>query len=208
MIKEILEYNRQFVERKSYEQFATDKYPNKRLAIVTCMDTRLIQLLPAALGLKNGDFKIIKNAGGTIKDIHILPCFEETPPEQLKMERKERYFNKRGLFHSEIILDDDNNLIDGYTSYLLAKQIGLESVIVRYGRRQTIKAYHRPGGKLYEWELPQKLTDRVLPGDRVLVHTEYGVRFVTVAAVEQYKPQERTQTLRRAIRVIKGGGAV
>ena len=66
MIKEILEYNRQFVERKSYEQFATDKYPNKRLAIVTCMDTRLIQLLPAALGLKNGDFKIIKNAGGTI----------------------------------------------------------------------------------------------------------------------------------------------
>ena len=66
MINEILEYNRRFVEQKSYEQFATDKYPNKKLAIVTCMDTRLIQLLPAALGLKNGDFKIIKNAGGTI----------------------------------------------------------------------------------------------------------------------------------------------
>ena len=66
MINELLEYNRQFVAEKRYEQFATDKYPNKRLAIVTCMDTRLIQLLPAALGLKNGDFKIIKNAGGTI----------------------------------------------------------------------------------------------------------------------------------------------
>ena len=66
MINEILEYNRRFVAEKSYEQFATDKYPHKRLAIVTCMDTRLIQLLPAALGLKNGDFKIIKNAGGTI----------------------------------------------------------------------------------------------------------------------------------------------
>ena len=66
MINEILEYNRRFVEQKNYEQFTTDKYPNKRLAIVTCMDTRLVQLLPAALGLKNGDFKIIKNAGGTI----------------------------------------------------------------------------------------------------------------------------------------------
>lgn len=66
MINELLEYNRRFVAEKRYEQFATDKYPNKRLAIVTCMDTRLIQLLPAALGLKNGDFKIIKNAGGTI----------------------------------------------------------------------------------------------------------------------------------------------
>ena len=66
MINELLEYNRQFVAEKRYEQFATDKYPQKKLAIVTCMYTRLIQLLPAALGLKNGDFKIIKNAGGTI----------------------------------------------------------------------------------------------------------------------------------------------
>lgn len=66
MINELLEYNRRFVAEKGYEQYATDKYPNKRLAIVTCMDTRLVQLLPAALGLKNGDFKIIKNAGGTI----------------------------------------------------------------------------------------------------------------------------------------------
>ncbi|MDE6140853.1 MAG: carbonic anhydrase [Alistipes sp.] len=66
MIDEILEYNRSFVERKGYEQFITDKYPNKRIAIVTCMDTRLVELLPAALGFKNGDVKIIKNAGATI----------------------------------------------------------------------------------------------------------------------------------------------
>lgn len=30
------------------------------------MDTRLTELLPASLGLKNGDAKIIKNAGGVI----------------------------------------------------------------------------------------------------------------------------------------------
>ena len=40
--------------------------PDKKLAILTCMDTRLIELLPAALGIKNGDAKIIKNAGGTM----------------------------------------------------------------------------------------------------------------------------------------------
>lgn len=66
MIDEILAYNRQFVERKGYEPFITSKYPDRKLAIVTCMDTRLVELLPAALGLRNGDFKIIKNAGGTI----------------------------------------------------------------------------------------------------------------------------------------------
>ena len=66
MIDEKLAYNREFVARKEYQQFATSKYPDKRIAIVTCMDTRLVTLLPAALGFRNGDVKIIKNAGGTI----------------------------------------------------------------------------------------------------------------------------------------------
>ena len=66
MIDEILEYNKKFVEERQYERFTTSKYPDKKIAIVTCMDTRLIELLPAALGMKNGDVKIIKNAGATI----------------------------------------------------------------------------------------------------------------------------------------------
>ena len=66
MIEEILAYNRRFVEEKAYEKFAASKCPNKKIAILTCMDTRLVELLPAALGLKNGDVKIIKNAGGVV----------------------------------------------------------------------------------------------------------------------------------------------
>lgn len=66
MIDEILKHNARFLAEKGYEKFVTSKYPDKKIAIVTCMDTRLIELLPAALGFKNGDVKIIKNAGGTI----------------------------------------------------------------------------------------------------------------------------------------------
>ncbi len=66
MIDDILRHNRRFVEERGYERFITSKYPDKRIAIVTCMDTRLVELLPAALGLRNGDVKMIKNAGGTI----------------------------------------------------------------------------------------------------------------------------------------------
>lgn len=66
MIEQILEHNRRFVENKEYERFITSKYPDKKIAIVTCMDTRLVELLPAALGIKNGDVKMIKNAGATI----------------------------------------------------------------------------------------------------------------------------------------------
>ncbi len=65
-LTEMLAYNKKFVAEKMYEQYATSKYPDRKIAIVTCMDTRLVQLLPAALGIKNGDVKIIKNAGGSI----------------------------------------------------------------------------------------------------------------------------------------------
>ena len=53
MIKEILEFNENFVQNKEYEPYITSKYPDKKLAILTCMDTRLTVLLPAALGLVN-----------------------------------------------------------------------------------------------------------------------------------------------------------
>lgn len=66
MIEEMLRFNRRFVKTKEYEKYKTSKYPDKKIAIVTCMDTRLVELLPAALGIKNGDVKMIKNAGGTI----------------------------------------------------------------------------------------------------------------------------------------------
>lgn len=66
MIDEILKYNQAFINNKEYEKYITSKYPDKKIAIVSCMDTRLTELLPAALGIKNGDAKIIKNAGGII----------------------------------------------------------------------------------------------------------------------------------------------
>ena len=66
MIDQIIDYNKSFVAQKGYEKYLTDKYPDKKLAVLSCMDTRLTELLPAALGLKNGDAKIIKNAGGLV----------------------------------------------------------------------------------------------------------------------------------------------
>ena len=66
MIDTILEYNRKFVESGEYEKYKTSKYPDKKIAILTCMDTRLVTLLPAALGIRNGDFKLIKNAGAVV----------------------------------------------------------------------------------------------------------------------------------------------
>ena len=65
-MKQIIEYNKKFAEEGRGSHYTTSKYPDRNLAIVTCMDTRLTEMLPAALGIKNGDAKIIKDAGGMI----------------------------------------------------------------------------------------------------------------------------------------------
>mgnify|MGYP003523080796 CR=1 FL=1 len=75
IIEEILKFNREFVEKKRYEKFLTSKYPDKKLAILSCMDTRLTELLPAALGLRNGDAKLIKNAGGLVISPLCVACW-------------------------------------------------------------------------------------------------------------------------------------
>ena len=65
-IEDVLAFNREYVAAKGYEKHLTDKYPDKKLAVLSCMDTRLSVLLQDALGLRNGDAKVIKNAGAVI----------------------------------------------------------------------------------------------------------------------------------------------
>jgi carbonic anhydrase len=65
-LPEILAYNAAFVQNKGYEEFLTSALPNKRLVVITCMDTRLVELLPKAMGIRNGDVKMIKIAGAVV----------------------------------------------------------------------------------------------------------------------------------------------
>lgn len=66
LLDEIIEYNKIFVEKMEYEKYKTSKLPNKRLVVVSCMDTRLTELLPKAMNLRNGDAKILKTAGAVV----------------------------------------------------------------------------------------------------------------------------------------------
>ena len=65
-LQTILAHNQEFVESGGYEAFLTNKYPERKLAILSCMDARMVKLLPEALGLRNGDVKLIKNAGALV----------------------------------------------------------------------------------------------------------------------------------------------
>ncbi|GAA0317836.1 carbonic anhydrase [Bacillus carboniphilus] len=66
LLHEILDYNEKFVAEKKYEEYQTTKFPSKKMVILTCMDTRLTELLPKSMNLRNGDVKIVKNAGAMV----------------------------------------------------------------------------------------------------------------------------------------------
>lgn len=65
-LNEILNFNKSFVDHKMYEPFITTKFPDKRIVVLSCMDTRLVELLPKAMNLRNGDVKIVKSAGAIV----------------------------------------------------------------------------------------------------------------------------------------------
>ncbi|MDI7742620.1 carbonic anhydrase [Lysinibacillus fusiformis] len=65
-LNEILNFNDSFVKFKQYEPYITSKYPDKKSVILTCMDTRLVELLPKAMNMRNGDVKIVKSAGAQV----------------------------------------------------------------------------------------------------------------------------------------------
>lgn len=66
LLHDVLAFNEQFVSGEEYKQYETSKVPSMKAVILTCMDTRLVELSSKALGFKNGDIKIVKNAGATI----------------------------------------------------------------------------------------------------------------------------------------------
>jgi carbonic anhydrase len=64
VIDDLLDNNRAYVERHGHREMPTE--PQRRLAVVTCMDSRLD--LFGALGLELGEAHLIRNAGGIATD--------------------------------------------------------------------------------------------------------------------------------------------
>lgn len=64
LLNEILENNKQFLQTTRLPLIG--HAPRKRLAVVTCMDCRLLEMFEPALGLKRGDAVELRTAGATI----------------------------------------------------------------------------------------------------------------------------------------------
>ncbi len=66
VIDEILAHNEHFVQQNSLPVIG--HAPRKRMAVVTCMDCRLVRMFEQALGLERGDVLELRTAGATISE--------------------------------------------------------------------------------------------------------------------------------------------
>ncbi len=66
LLDSIIRANRKFVHPGAFPPLP--KNPKKQFALFTCMDTRLVDFLEPAMGIRRGDAKVIKNAGNTLVD--------------------------------------------------------------------------------------------------------------------------------------------
>lgn len=64
VIDEILAHNERFVQQNTLPIIG--HAPRKRMAVITCMDCRLVQMFEQALGLARGDVLELRTAGATI----------------------------------------------------------------------------------------------------------------------------------------------
>ena len=64
LLDEILASNKQFLQTTTLPLIS--HAPSKHLAVVTCMDCRLLEMFEPALGLKRGDAVELRTAGATI----------------------------------------------------------------------------------------------------------------------------------------------
>lgn len=70
LVEEILKFNKQFIVNQEidYEVHDTQcsKLPSLELAILTCMDTRLVNFLEDAMDIGRGSAKVLKTAGNCV----------------------------------------------------------------------------------------------------------------------------------------------
>lgn len=70
------------------------------------------------------------NEGEIVKIANIkIPKYLKIP-SCWKLAQRKRYYQQYRYFRSPIVLDEFNYLVDGYTTYLLAKELGFEYITI------------------------------------------------------------------------------
>ncbi len=115
-------------------------------------------------------------------------------PKIDKLKRYRDYYKKCHKFAHGIVVDENNKLRDGYTTYIIANEEGAKADVlcidssVKYKKIVSGKhvvfdgeKYEQCSDKVYSWRY--ELKEPVVPGDILLANTRKGKRFIKVEGI-------------------------
>ena len=127
----------------------------------------------------------------SLKDIHVGNMVF---PNKDKLSKYRDYHTTKQKFAHAIVVDENNNLRDGYTTYIIANEEGVEADIIRIDSSVKFKKvvigkhvvfdgenYVISSDKIYRWYY--ELDMPVIPGDILLADTKLGKRFMIVERI-------------------------
>lgn len=111
-----------------------------------------------------------------------------TYPGKEKLEAYRKEYEETGHMHGEIVLTHENQIIDGYISFLILKEAGfLEVPVVYTCKNMFITAIHpnEAGHKVRTWRVTNKTKnpELLVKGGYALVNTSRGQAGVEIVDV-------------------------
>ncbi len=144
-----------------------------------------------------------------ISDIKIQDDFKISIPSNRKLQKCREYFRKHGTIDREIVVNKNGYLIDGYIGYLVLLENGIEDVkVVSINQKYKNKTIYIFGchanGKEYVWRLPKKIKsdDNIVVGSKILVHTKFGIKRITVTRIETLYYPPVSMPVKKVIRCL------
>ena len=115
------------------------------IALMRYCDLKIIKGNEAIIDIQEVDSKIkeeiidvLMNETTVEMEINKIKIPEHfSKPNPKKLQQKFKYYKENHKFESQIVIDLDYNLVDGYTSYLIAKNYNKTTVIAKLKRNKT-----------------------------------------------------------------------
>lgn len=173
-----------------------------------CVSTSFSDVVETAINV----FLNPKQKEMNISDIRIKKSFMNTTPKDKKINKCRNFWNTWHMQDRNIVVDHNNELIDGYIQYLVLKENNINTakvivcnhkekywkknkqktnIIPNYLHNKTTYIYGvHPDSKIKKervWRVPDPWTgweNDLLPGDTILVHTKYGIAPIIITRIE------------------------
>lgn len=147
-----------------------------------------------------------------VSDIIITDDFKASVPSIHKIDRCRKFFKKNQKIDKKILLDSDNQLIDGYIRYLILVENNVEYTTVNvlnenYYGNETFYVFgrHPYSIKEYVWRLPpEELSNKgkYCIGKKVLVKTKRGTKVIEITRTLLTSTPPAKSYIRKVIKLL------